>query len=237
MMSNSKQLHVIAALCALGIPAVAHAQAIKGPAEVIDGDSLRVAGTEVRLFGIDAPEYSQTCFSNGSPIACGAMAKDMLEGMIGGAKLTCLSKGIDTHGRTVAVCRTSGVDVGAALVEAGWAIAFRRYGDDYVGAETRARAARAGIWRWDFQAPEDFRVSQQADSKPSRKSQAAARPSPRARRFERDGQCLIKGNHSRRGDWIYHLPGMPYYDATRAEAFFCTEAQAQAAGYRRAIVR
>jgi hypothetical protein len=30
--------------------------------------------------------------------------------------------------------------------------------------------------------------------------------------------CLIKGNHSRRGDWIYHLPGMPYYDDTRAEA-------------------
>lgn len=49
--------------------------------------------------------------------------------------------------------------------------------------------------------------------------------------------CRIKGNHSRRGDWIYHLPGMPYYDATRAEAYFCTEAQAQAAGYRRAIVR
>lgn len=49
--------------------------------------------------------------------------------------------------------------------------------------------------------------------------------------------CLIKGNHSRRGDWIYHLPGMPYYDDTRAEAYFCTEAQAQAAGYRRAIVR
>jgi hypothetical protein len=49
--------------------------------------------------------------------------------------------------------------------------------------------------------------------------------------------CLIKGNHSRPGNLIYHLPGMPYYDDTRAEAYFCTEAQAQAAGYRRAIVR
>ena len=38
-------------------------------------------------------------------------------------------------------------------------------------------------------------------------------------------------------DAIYHLPGMPYYDETRAEAYFCTEAQAQAAGYRRAVVR
>ena len=236
-MIRLKSSHAVAALCALGIPSFAHAEAIEGPAEVIDGDSLRVAGTEVRLFGIDAPEYSQTCFSDGSPIACGAMAKDMLEGMISGARLTCLPNGIDTHGRTVAVCRTSGVDVGSALVEAGWAIAFRRYGEDYVGAEARARAARVGIWQWDFQSPEEFRVNKQADLKPSRQAQAADRPSTSAHRVDRDGQCLIKGNHSRRGEWIYHLPGMPYYDTTRAEAFFCTEAQARAAGYRRAIVR
>ena len=30
---------------------------------------------------------------------------------------------------------------------------------------------------------------------------------------------------------------MPCYDATRAEEVFCTEAEARAAGYRRAIVR
>src|SRR3546814_9625845 len=57
------------------------------------------------------------------------------------------------------------------------------------------------------------------------------------RRYECIGQCLIKGNHSQRGEWIYHLPGMPYYNATRAEAYFCTEAEAQAVRYRRAIVR
>lgn len=53
----------------------------------------------------------------------------------------------------------------------------------------------------------------------------------------RSSACNIKGNHSRRGEWIYHLPGMPYYEQTRPEAMFCTEAEAQAAGYRRAIVR
>ena len=57
------------------------------------------------------------------------------------------------------------------------------------------------------------------------------------RRYECIGQSLIKGNHSQRGEWIYHLPGMPYYNATRAEAYFCTEAEAQAVRYRRAIVR
>lgn len=232
-----KLLRYATVLSALGIATLAHAQTIEGTATVIDGDSLKVGGTNVRLFGIDAPEYSQTCFSNGSSVPCGVMAKDTLEGMIGGSILTCFRRGVDTYGRTVAVCRTSGVDVAGALVEAGWAIAFRRYSDDYVATEARARAARAGIWQWDFQAPEDFRVNQQTNSEPNRQSQTVHQPARSARRFERNGQCLIKGNHSRRGEWIYHLPGMPYYDATRAEAFFCTEAEAQAAGYRRAIVR
>lgn len=51
------------------------------------------------------------------------------------------------------------------------------------------------------------------------------------------GNASSRATTSRRGEWIYHLPGMPYYNATRAEAYFCTEAEAQAAGYRRAIVR
>jgi endonuclease YncB( thermonuclease family) len=216
---------------------LASAQVIEGQAEVIDGDSLKVAGTEIRLFGVDAPEFAQSCFSNGSAVACGAMAKDALEGMIGNAKLSCVARDTDTFGRAVATCRISGIDLGQALVESGWATAFRRYGDDYVAAENRARATRAGIWRWDFQQPEDFRRSQQEEAEPRRFAQVTTPPSAPARSYQNDGQCLIKGNHSRRGDWIYHLPGMPYYDATRAEAYFCTEEQARAAGYRRAIVR
>jgi len=123
------------------------------------------------------------------------------------------------------------------LLLPGWATAFRRYSVEYVATEARARASRAGIWQWDFQSPEDFRASQQAAIQQPRRTRAAASATTAPRRFEKNGMCLIKGNHSRRGEWIYHLPGMPYYDDTRAEAYFCTEAQAQAAGYRRAIVR
>jgi endonuclease YncB( thermonuclease family) len=235
-MPRSELSSCLAVLMALSIPSMADAQVIEGTAEVIDGDSLRVAGTEIRLFGVDAPELSQPCYDNGSEVACGAMAKDVLAGLIGSAVLTCQPRDTDTFGRIVATCRTSGVDIGGALVEAGWATAFRRYGDGYVAAEMRARAARTGIWQWDFQMPEDYRASQQVEPQ-TRTAQASPRPAGRPRRYEGSGQCLIKGNHSRRGDWIYHLPGMPYYDATRAEAYFCTEAEAQAAGYRRAIVR
>lgn len=230
-------VRTIAALTALCMPALASANVIEGLAEVIDGDSLRVSGTEVRLFGVDAPEYSQSCFSNGSPVACGIMAKEALEGLIGGGTLVCSAQETDTFGRVVARCSTSGVDVGDALVSSGWATAFRRYGDDYIGAEARARASRVGIWQWDFERPEDCRANQQIAQEPKRIARPTTRAGATVRRFERNGMCLIKGNHSRRGDWIYHLPGMPYYDDTRAEAYFCTEEQAQAAGYRRAIVR
>lgn len=65
---------------------------------------------------------------------------------------------------------------------------------------------------------EEHRASQQ--TAPQLRT-ASSSPRPvRARRFETDGQCLIKGNHSRRGDWIYHLPGMPFIEANRAEANF-----------------
>ena len=53
--------------------------------------------------------------------------------------------------------------------------------------------------------------------------------------------CVIKGNISRSGEHIYHLPGQAYYDRTeissdKGERWFCTEAEARAAGWRKAKV-
>ncbi|MGE0420629.1 MAG: succinoglycan biosynthesis protein exoi [Reyranellaceae bacterium] len=53
--------------------------------------------------------------------------------------------------------------------------------------------------------------------------------------------CLIKGNVSDRGERIYHLPGCRFYNATkidpaRGERWFCSEAEAVAAGWRRSKV-
>jgi len=51
--------------------------------------------------------------------------------------------------------------------------------------------------------------------------------------------CRIKGNISLDGDRIYHLPSDEWYDETRitrskGERWFCSEDEAQAAGWRRA---
>ena len=52
---------------------------------------------------------------------------------------------------------------------------------------------------------------------------------------------VIKGNISSSGEKIYHVPGQQYYDATvidesKGERWFCTEAEAVAAGWRKSKV-
>ena len=50
--------------------------AVYGTGHAKDGDSLMVGDTEVRLFGIDAPEWDQSCQKNGTDWSCGAAAAD-----------------------------------------------------------------------------------------------------------------------------------------------------------------
>ncbi|RBW68420.1 hypothetical protein [Bacillus taeanensis] len=46
--------------------------------------------------------------------------------------------------------------------------------------------------------------------------------------------CLgIKGNYSSSGEKIYHMPSGDFYHKTDPEAWFCTEEEAEAAGYRK----
>ena len=59
--------------------------------------------------------------------------------------------------------------------------------------------------------------------------------------FAQSGDCVIKGNINTRGEKIYHVPGQKYYDDTRisashGERWFCSEADARAAGWRRSRV-
>ena len=224
---------LLAVLFASAAPA--HAQALSGPAEIVDGDSLSVSGISVRLFGIDAPEGKQTCNRSGEAWRCGEEAATQLRNLIGGNPVECRGRDIDAYGRTLAVCSVAGIEINRAMVEAGWATAFRKYSQDYVVEETRAKAGHRGIWGSDFQLPQDYRAAQNAarEAVPAALLHRQAAP-PVAHQVS---GCVIKGNRNRKGQWIYHLPGMPYYAITRAEEIFCSEADAQAAGYRRAIVR
>lgn len=218
----------------MAVSSAAMGQTVYGAAQAIDGDSLEVGGKKVRLFGVDAPELDQGCQMDGEDWACGQASKEQLAALISGRPVTCQGQGVDQYGRILAVCSAGRDELNEVMVEQGWAVAYRQYSDAYVSAEMRAKAGRAGIWASQFVLPSDYRLSKMPQ--PPRSAETRQRK-PAASAAPWSGGCVIKGNRSRRGEWIYHLPGMPYYDQTRPEEIFCTEAEAQAAGYRRAIVR
>jgi endonuclease YncB( thermonuclease family) len=226
------------AIAFLASPTFAQAP-VWGVGRAKDGDSLMVGDTEVRLFGIDAPEFDQRCMKNGESWGCGAAATDQLSRFVTGKQVRCESVGKDEYGRTLGRCMVGMNDINRTMVGMGYAVAFRRYSSDYVSAEGSAKVNKRGIWAGTFEMPSDFRHSGDVPA-PLRKS-VPKRSAPKAVSSDwqgrASGNCNIKGNRNRKGQWIYHLPGMPYYDQTRPEEIFCSEAEAQAAGYRRAIVR
>lgn len=201
--------------------AMATSAAISGTAHVADGDTMRVGARRVRLSGVDAPELSQRCGPDSRKVACGATAAEWLRRRVEGRPITCEQVDTDRYGRSVAICRVAGEDIGAAIVEAGWATAYRRYSMAYVGQEARARAARRGIWALGFEAPSDYRRERRLADVP-------VAPDPR---------CPIKGNVGSSGERIYHMPGSRAYlevwiDARKGERWFCSEREAVAAGWR-----
>jgi endonuclease YncB( thermonuclease family) len=192
--------------------AIVLAGALVGPAQVIDGDTLRINGAPVRLIGIDAFEPRQMC----GPVPCGEAATRRLSQLVEGRVVICHERRRDRFGRAVATCRADGVDLSAAMTLSGLALPFRSNPDEYAPEAARARAARAGVWA-------------DASSEPVAARREADAPEPVA---ADPGDCRIKGNINSRGEKIYHMPGTTAWNRTRAEQMFCTEEQARIAGFR-----
>ncbi|MGD9894851.1 MAG: thermonuclease family protein [Dehalococcoidia bacterium] len=124
---------------------------------VTDGDTIRQHGATFRLHGIDAPEYRQTC-ADGWP--AGIVAASALREMVRDRRVICEPRSTDRYGRTVALCRADGVDIGAEMVRAGWAWAFTRYSHDYARQEDEAWATRVGVHGHDCMPAWDWRALQ-----------------------------------------------------------------------------
>lgn len=219
------------------MPMAVAAQDLSGPVSVTDGDSFSMTETRIRLFGIDAPERDQTCQREGKAWACGKAAADHLAGLTAGKTVRCIQQDRDRYGRIVARCNVERLDLADLMVRSGLAVALPQFTEDYAGAETRARQLKLGLWGGEFDTPAAWRAAHPRLERAVKRDVPAFVAAPARQVFRNDFGCAIKGNRNRKGQWIYHLPGMPYYDRTRAEEMFCTEQQAVAAGYRRAIVQ
>lgn len=131
---------------------------VRGRPIVIDGDTLDFGKVRVRLYGIDAFERDQLCKrGDGTHFPCGQVAKAMVSNLVAQDMVSCRKRDVDVYGRMVAACTVADFDLGAELVKAGLALAYRQYSRNYIDQENEARAARRGAWDGTFTAPWDWR--------------------------------------------------------------------------------
>lgn len=111
-----------------------------GRAWVVDGDTIDIAGTRIRLAGIDAPEMDHPY---------GVKAKWALVNLCKGHVVRAVFDGDLSHGRTVATCYLpDGRDLSAEMVKAGMAVDWPKFSrGKYAGLEPEG--IRRKLWRCD----------------------------------------------------------------------------------------
>jgi endonuclease YncB( thermonuclease family) len=218
---------------------------------VKDGDTIQLAGITYHLDGIDAPEFDQICVDDhADPWACGVDARDHLVQLIGKRDVSCEDLGPDKVFRKwpAAICTVTGetTSLNKSLVRQGFALNLEpsvksRFGED----EADAKENRRGLWKGCFVAPQAFR---RGEKKTAVLQGAACRSDKdlelRQALFPEEPpappNCSIKGKFAVRARitgnvGIYHLQGCrSYAPLTNPDRWFCSEEDAQAAGFRRA---
>jgi endonuclease YncB( thermonuclease family) len=158
----------VAAIVSLAMPAGAVAQSsdddtVVSPAPkprftVVDGDTVRFGPQTVRLFGIDAPERSQTC--DDGQWRAGALARKALEEFIAGRPVNC--RLVDMERKTnppVAQCYAGDDDLQEKMVSSGWAWALAATSKDrYVPEEREAMERKLGVHAHKCVSPAEWRA-------------------------------------------------------------------------------
>jgi endonuclease YncB( thermonuclease family) len=224
--------------------------------KVADGDTITVqlssGPVSVRFNSIDAPEKDQPW---------GQEARTALASRLEGRQVDLEVESQDRYERLVADVYLGDENINAWMVQQGHAWAYREYLKDqnYCAWEGIARAGRRGLWSlppgnqyapWEWRALKRGNAGGLTDysnetvancvaAMPKRRggaSSAASAPVAPQPSSAPQGDCRIKGNISQSGR-IYHVPGSSSYDQTqidtsKGERWFCTEAEARAAGWR-----
>lgn len=194
---------------------------------VIDGDTIETekegVRTRVRYTGIDTPEPGD-CF--------GSQASRANSDLVLGKEVSLETdvQVLDKYGRTLAYVWLDNTLVNEELVRQGFARVSTyppnvKYQIRFVTAEREAREAKRGLWEPDVCVQREL----QANPASTDKIQGAS------------AKCAIKGNISSSGEKIYHSPGQRFYEKTQVdeatgERWFCSESEAEAAGWRKSKV-
>lgn len=198
---------------------------------VIDGDTIEIEGGEhVRYIGMDTPETVDPR----KPVQCfGVEASNKNKALVEG-KMVRLEKDISDHDKYNRLLRYIYVGdtfINLELVKQGFAYSYSyppdiKYQDQILKAQQEAQVAKRGLWN--------------ACPTNTNTTPVVVSPTNTPTDGQNNNSCLIKGNISSSGEKIYHLPGCGSYSKTQideahGEKWFCTEAEAQAAGWRKAL--
>jgi endonuclease YncB( thermonuclease family) len=238
---------VLATIC-LSVSETAHGASVIAA----DANTLIVSGSIYRLEGVDAPDTDQRCIDvNGKIWTCGIAARDELAAYVGSRHVRCDRTGVDSlyRKRHVAICWVDDetISLNQWLVREGWALNFEpsakgRFKSD----ERQADAAGKGLWKGCFVAPQTLRRW----SKPMAK--LLGKSCPPNDDWEVLGAlfpdhpvmpagCSIKGKLVDRASitghrGIYQVDGCFGYARLKTpDRWFCSEQEAQAEGYRKAL--
>jgi endonuclease YncB( thermonuclease family) len=181
---------------------------------VIDGDTLEIDGKAVQLFGIDAPELSQSCQHDGEPWTCGLDAAYSLHKVITLAehRPTC-----EPQDGPAMICFADERNLSFALLEQGYAVALKDAPREYQEKVRQARFGNLGIWRGSFEPPDAWRSKYH-----NGRTEA--------------GPCTIHGRVVD-GRKLYFVPTDQQYDGLPDDGAgarrFCSDEAARAAGWQR----
>ncbi|MBO6902802.1 MAG: thermonuclease family protein [Rhizobiaceae bacterium] len=144
----------VCALLAAWLEELGRVELIGSP-RIHDGDTLTLQGERIRLMGIDAFEYDQTCEASGRRYACGREARAHLTRLAELPGVKCEGSRRDRYDRLLAVCMAGGTDLNREMVSSGWAVAY----GNYHSVEASARARKQGAWRGEFVYPQEWRAT------------------------------------------------------------------------------
>ncbi len=197
--------------------------------KVVDGDTFKVdyEGKEetIRLLLIDTPE---TVHPNKPEQPFGKEASDFMKEKLTGKRVE-LELDVserDKYGRILAYTYDlEGNMLNEQLLEKGLArVAYifppnTKYVDRFQEIQKEAQQKEVGIWSIENYVTED------GFEERSSKEPQSTKPD--------DPSCKIKGNIKSDGEKIYHMPDGQYYEVTKPEEMFCSEDEAEDAGFRR----
>jgi endonuclease YncB( thermonuclease family) len=159
---------LFATMMSLAMYPTAYADNLIGQASVIDGDTLEIDGTRIRVFGIDAPESDQLCRDEDSNLyRCGQKASNALFDFIARRSVNCVEVDRDRYKRAVSVCTVGETDIADWLVRNGLALDWPQYSKgDYAAAEAEAKREQRGMWSGSFKEPWTYRACRRSGGRP-----------------------------------------------------------------------